>query len=51
MRDADRILVIDHGEVLEQGSHKELMAKKGYYYDLYTNQFRSEKVDESVKQL
>ncbi len=51
VRDADRILVIDHGEVLEQGNHKELMAKKGYYYDLYTNQFRSEKIDESVKEL
>ncbi len=51
VRDADRILVIDNGEMIEQGSHKELMAKKGYYYELYTNQFRSEKVAESVKEL
>ncbi len=42
IRNADRILVIQDGEVIESGNHKELMARKGHYYHLYTNQFRSE---------
>jgi ATP-binding cassette subfamily B protein len=51
VRGADRILVIDDGAVLEQGSHEELMKKQGYYHSLYTNQFRSELVEESIKSL
>ena len=51
IRHADRILVIDNGEVVEQGTHKELMRLKGHYYELYTNQFKSEKVQESIKAL
>ena len=51
VRNADRILVIDGGRVLEQGSHKELMALKGRYWELYQNQFRREKLDESVEEL
>ena len=51
VRNADRILVIDGGKVLEQGSHKELMAKKGRYWELYQNQFRREKLDQSVEEL
>ena len=43
IRTADRILVIQNGEVIEEGSHRELIARRGHYYDLYTNQFRSEK--------
>ncbi len=43
IRHADRILVIQHGEITEQGSHAELIRQKGYYYNLYTNQFREEK--------
>jgi ATP-binding cassette, subfamily B, bacterial len=39
IRSADRILVIDNGRIIEQGSHNELIAKKGHYYNLYTNQF------------
>ena len=42
IRSADRILVIKKGTILEQGSHKELLKQKGYYYDLYTNQFTKE---------
>ncbi len=36
---ADNILVIDQGDVVEQGTHKELMEKKGFYYKLYHSQF------------
>ncbi|MNL73833.1 putative ABC transporter ATP-binding protein [compost metagenome] len=38
---ADIILVIDQGTVIEQGSHLELLAKKGSYFDLYQSQFDS----------
>ena len=37
--DADRILVLDHGHIVEQGTHAQLLAKKGFYYDLYTSQY------------
>ncbi|CRZ34829.1 ATP-binding cassette subfamily B protein [Herbinix hemicellulosilytica] len=36
---ADNILVVDQGDVVEQGTHKELMEKKGFYYKLYNSQF------------
>jgi ATP-binding cassette subfamily B protein len=43
---ADRILVIEDGRIAEIGSHAELLKKKGKYYKLYTQQFRSERADE-----
>ena len=36
--DADMIIAVNNGKIAEQGSHAELMAKKGYYYSLYTRQ-------------
>lgn len=46
IRNADRILVIEDGEITEQGSHEELMVIRGRYYKLYTQQSLSEFVDE-----
>jgi len=42
IRNADVILVIEKGKVIEQGDHHTLMALKGHYYDLYANQFIEE---------
>ncbi|HEX7497035.1 MAG TPA: ABC transporter ATP-binding protein [Candidatus Limnocylindrales bacterium] len=39
IRNADEILVMDQGKIVEQGSHDELIARKGFYYDLYNSQF------------
>ena len=41
IRSADNILVLDGGKVVEQGTHDTLMAKKGFYYQLYQSQFDS----------
>ena len=37
---ADRIYVIDHGEIKESGTHEELLASEGFYYQLYSQQFK-----------
>ncbi len=42
IRGADRILVIEDGQIAEAGSHAELLKKEGHYYRLYTQQFREE---------
>ena len=41
IRDADLILVMRDGKVIETGSHTELLSKKGFYYNLYNSQFES----------
>ena len=46
VRTADRILVIDDGQIKEMGTHQELLRKKGAYYKLYTNQFQEEQAME-----
>ncbi|NMB41965.1 MAG: ABC transporter ATP-binding protein, partial [Firmicutes bacterium] len=39
IRNADLILVMSGGEIIEQGSHESLLARKGFYADLYHSQF------------
>jgi ATP-binding cassette subfamily B protein len=46
--DADRILVMSEGLIIEDGSHKQLMAKKGTYHKLYMNQFAELKVEQQI---
>ena len=36
---ADRIFVVDNGKIIEEGSHRQLLEKKGAYYNLYMAQF------------
>jgi len=40
IRNADQVLVLNQGEIIERGTHTELLARKGFYYDLYMSQFR-----------
>lgn len=42
VKNADRILVVRNGKIVEQGTHKELLASKGYYYSLYSKQYEDE---------
>lgn len=41
IREADKIYVLDHGRIIEEGNHQELMARRGAYYDLVVSQFKS----------
>jgi ATP-binding cassette subfamily B protein len=39
IRNADHLLVLNEGRIVERGKHEELLAKKGFYYNLYMSQF------------
>ena len=39
VKNSNVIIVLDHGKIIEKGSHQELIAKKGQYYQLYTGAF------------
>ncbi len=46
IRNADQVLVIDHGQIIERGRQEELLAWRGFYYNLYMSQFRREEQPE-----
>ena len=46
IRDADQILVVDHGEVIERGRHEDLLARQGFYWRLYHSQFRATRLQQ-----
>jgi ATP-binding cassette subfamily B protein len=48
IRNADQVLVLMGGEIVERGTHTELLAKQGAYYDLYMSQFRREEEPAAV---
>src|SRR5689334_18791672 len=50
IRDADAILVMNHGRIVEQGTHESLLAQGGFYADLYNSQFaaRAQSIQEAV---
>ena len=45
VRHADRILVMDRGRIVEEGSHNQLLARGGHYADLYNTYFRHQSID------
>lgn len=45
IRNADQVLVINNGEIIERGTHSELLEKRGFYYNLYMSQFKGTYVD------
>jgi ATP-binding cassette subfamily B multidrug efflux pump len=48
IRDADLILVMNHGRIIEKGTHKELLARGGFYADLYNSQFTGRTLEEEA---
>ena len=48
IRDAELILVMNHGSIIEQGTHQELLAQKGFYADLYNSQFLGRMLQEEA---
>jgi ATP-binding cassette subfamily B protein len=49
IRNADMLLVLDQGEIVERGRHAELLARKGFYYKLYMSQFRRGEQEEAAR--
>ena len=45
IRNADQVLVINNGEIIERGTHKELLEKRGFYHNLYMSQFKGTYVE------
>ena len=46
IRNADQVLVINGGEIIERGTHHELLALRGFYYNLYMSQFKGKTIEE-----
>ena len=51
IRNADQVLVIDGGQIVERGTHASLLAQKGVYYKLYMRQFRHEEPEEATSRV
>nr|WP_258111568.1 ABC transporter ATP-binding protein [Alicyclobacillus sp. SP_1] len=51
IRDADCILVMNHGHIVEQGTHEELLARNGFYADLYNSQFAATAISVAMAQI
>ena len=50
IKDADQILVVDHGRIIESGTHDSLLKKKGYYYTVFTHQYGEfDKIEHQTK--
>jgi ATP-binding cassette subfamily B protein len=48
IRNADLVLVVDKGQIVERGKHAELLDRKGFYYELYMSQFRDDETGRGV---
>lgn len=48
IRNADLVLVLNKGQIVERGRHEELLLRKGFYYDLYMSQFRRDLPEEAL---
>jgi ATP-binding cassette subfamily B protein len=44
IRDADQIIVIDNGEIVEQGTHQQLLDRRGFFHHLYVSQFKGQQI-------
>ena len=49
IKDADMILCMDHGDIVEKGTHEELLAKGGFYANLYNSQFSDGEEEEQIR--
>jgi ATP-binding cassette subfamily B protein len=50
IRNADQVLVLNDGQIIERGAHTELLEQQGFYYDLYMSQFRATELMEEATQ-
>jgi ATP-binding cassette subfamily B protein len=48
IRDADQVLVINEGQIIEQGNHEQLLAQQGFYHNLYMSQFKGQVAPVSI---
>jgi ATP-binding cassette subfamily B protein len=46
IREADQILVINGGRIIERGTHRDLLAARGFYYKLYSSQFKGQAIEQ-----